>query len=163
MGKPKFDRNSISEKQRAYRAEVRRQQEYCNHRFGGNGRHLENVHTTNQFVRDRNLYSDSTVICPECTDIFETDAYTLKDLNSGIFMYQSMLSQIKLFSELDENDWEAIDNAYRALDTISSMFTYYNDMVQKLTNGNKNNRNNNNGSSKGGVGVRSSMFGGKRY
>lgn len=109
-------------------------------------------------VPNKKELKDSTVVCTRCEKYFENDPYTPSEIEGGLYMFNSMVEQVKVFSELKEEDFAAIDDYYAALDTIASFINYYNDMTNKLGNNNKNKNNNNRAVNKGSIGLNNSMF-----
>lgn len=106
---------------------------------------------------------ESTVICTNCECYFEGNAYLPSETDSGLYMFKSMIEQIKLNANLTDEDLEQIERYYDAIDELTTMANYYNDMVDKLANnGGKKNKNTNR-PKKGYMGISPNMFGGRNY
>lgn len=131
----------------------------CNHKPQGNRRMIP-VHQYNGYIPDKDKLPESTGYCTGCGAVFETDSYKRDETSSGIYMFTSMLHQIKLVANLSDEDKAMIQKGFEAVDTLSMVTTYYDNMVEKLGS-NKNNRRNR-GGNKGHIGVDSGMFGGGR-
>jgi hypothetical protein len=136
--------------------------EHLHKAHGGNNRVIP-IHEAKAYIPDKDKYPASTVYCTGCGAIFESETYRPDELNSGIYMFNSMLHQIKMVANLTDEERELLRGGYQSLDKLSQIITYYNDMADKLSNGGKNNGKKNHGSGKGHIGVDSSMFGGRGF
>lgn len=108
--------------------------------------------------RAKAKYPDTAVICTECGAIFEPNSFTDAELKSSIYMFESVLHQIKLNSLLNDEDWKDLMASFRAIDHFDAIRKFYDDMVNKLTGGKKQG-NGNKGSAKGQIGTSSGDFG----
>ena len=133
----------------------------CNHKPNVNGRVIA-LHDSKINVPGKKDLPESTVICTRCESYFESSSYTADETDSGLYMFKSMAEQVKLNANLSDEDKEFLANYYAALDTVSQFSTYYLNMVEKLSNGDNNKRKGNR-SSKGHMGINSSMFGGRGF
>lgn len=133
----------------------------CDHKPSNNGR-IMGIHDSKIHVPQKNNLPETTVICTNCERFFESNAYLPEDGDAGIYMFTSMVEQVKLNAHLNEEDKKTIENVYDAIDTISSFLTYYNNMVDKLANGNNNNKRVKT-HNKGHMGLNPNMFGGRGY
>lgn len=133
----------------------------CDHKPRGNGRVVP-ISEYKGHLSNKESLPLSTAVCTRCGATFEAESYTREETSSGIYMFNSMLHQIKMNAQLSDEDIQMINNAFDALDTVATVCTYYNNMVDKLS-GNNNNKKKNNRTSKGHIGVDTSMFGGRGY
>ena len=133
----------------------------CNHKPNNNGRVIA-LHDSKINVPGKKDLPESTVICSRCERYFESTSYEPSETASGLYMFQSMVEQVKLNANLSDEDKEFVDKCYQALDTLEQFMTYYHNMVDKLSNGD-NNKKKGNRSSKGHMGLNSSMFGGRGF
>jgi hypothetical protein len=131
----------------------------CNHKPQGNRRVIP-VQDWKGYLPDKDKLPESTAYCTGCGAVFEADSYKRDETSSGLYMFTSMLHQIKMVANLSDEDKQMIQKGFEALDTLAIVTTYYDNMVEKLgsNKGNKRNRSNN----KGHIGVDSGMFGGAR-
>ena len=127
------------------------------------GGKLMPLHESKINVPGKRDLPDSTIICTKCEKYFEGNSYLPSETDSGLYMFGSMIEQIKLNAQLTEEDWDMINQCYDALDTLGSLATYYNDMVEKLANNSGNKKGKGGGPKKGYMGINSSMFGGRNY
>lgn len=132
---------------------------HCNHK-PGNGGQVMSVHQYKGNIPDKDRLAESTVVCSKCGSIFEGESYNKDETGSGIYMFKSMLDQIKLNAQLSDEDWNMMMRGFQALDTLSTISTYYHNMVEKLAGGGgKKNKSRN---TKGHIGVDASHFGNGR-
>jgi hypothetical protein len=134
---------------------------YCNHKNQNNRRTIS-IHEYNGYIQDKDKYSETTGYCTGCGAIFETESYSREEISTGIYMFNSMLHQIKLVASLSKEDVEQVAKTFDALDTLAKTANYYNNMIEKLGNGKGNGNNRNRGNGKGHIGVDAGMFGGGR-
>jgi len=134
----------------------------CDHKPGNGRGKVINIHSFNGFIQNKDKYSESTAYCTRCGAIFESESFQPEELNSGIYMFNSMLHQIKMLASLTDEDKANIESAFNAIGELSTVSDYYNNMVDKLAGGNKNNGGKK-GRSKGHIGLDSSMMGNKSY
>ncbi len=129
----------------------------CDHKpHGGSGR-VRSIKDENVPIRNKDQYSDTTAYCDNCRAIFESETYSKQELESAMYMFASMLEQTKLAANLSDEDYQTIFQGYDALDILSKIVVYYNDMVKKLTNGKGNSGKRR--ESKGSIGLDVGMFG----
>lgn len=131
------------------------------HKPGPNGRIIP-LRDANVSFPGKDQMPETTVYCQTCGAVFESEAYTPEELQSGIYMFQSMLHQIKLNAKLSADDRENVMNTFAALDQVSTVVTYYNDMVKKMTKGSGGGRGNNS-SGKGHMGMSRGLMSGRGY
>lgn len=135
----------------------------CDHKPCGQGKVIK-LHDTNINVPNKRDLPDSTFICTRCERYFEGKAYTQEECDSVLYMITSIFEQIKLNARLNGEDHDFLMRGYDSADVIADIFTYYNKMTARLSEGNGNNRNNNNrGQSKGHFGAAKSLYGGRGY
>lgn len=133
----------------------------CNHKPSNQGS-VMSIHNSKINVPNKKELPNTTIICPRCEKYFESDTYKPDEIESGIYMFTSMAEQAKLLSNLTEGDKQSLEEYYQALDVISNFSLYYNNMVEKLGNGDGNNKKKRH-SSKGHMGINSQMFGGRGF
>lgn len=133
----------------------------CNHKPNNNGRVIA-LHDSKINVPGKKDLPESTVICTRCEKYFESSSYTPDETDSGMYMFNSMAEQVKLNANLSDEDKDFLERYYQALDTVAQFTSYYHNMVEKLSNGD-NNKKKGNRSSKGHMGLNSSMFGGRGF
>ena len=122
------------------------------HKPGPNGRIIP-LRDANVSFPGKDQMPETTVYCQTCGAVFESEAYTPEELQSGIYMFQSMLHQIKLNAKLSADDRENVMNTFAALD---------HDMVKKMTKGSGGGRGNNS-SGKGHMGMSRGLMSGRGY
>ena len=134
----------------------------CEHKPGGGKGKVMSIHDYNGFIQNKDKYSPTTAICTRCGAIFEAESFQPEEINSGIYMFSSMLHQIKMNAQLSADDKQNIAEAFRAIETLSGIANYYNNMVEKLAGGGNKNGNKR-GRGKGHIGLDSSMMGSRSY
>lgn len=153
--------SAVQEKKRDLANTLEEGRRECDHKAGPHGR-IVMLKDSNANYPGKDQMPDTTVYCQTCTAVFESQAYTPEELQSGIYMFQSMLHQIKLNARLSDADRDDIANAFASLDTISKVVTYYNDMVKKMSKGGGGN-NGGGGSNKGHMGMSRGLMSGRSY
>lgn len=128
----------------------------CEHKPRTNGQ-IVNIHDSKFNVPNKKELPETTVICTGCEKYFEGEAYYSSEIDSGLYMFTSMAEQVKVNANLSEEDKVTLESYYEALDTIAGFSTYYLNMVEKLSNGNKHNGKKPR-SQKGHMGVNSNMY-----
>lgn len=131
----------------------------CRHKPGQNCQ-VMSVHNYKGHVPDKDKLPETTAICTKCSALFESESYSRDETSSGIYMLNSILQQIKMVANLTDEDMNMIMEGFGALDKLSTIMTYYHNMVDKVAGGDKGNggRRNN----KGHIGVEAAHFGGGR-
>lgn len=107
----------------------------CDHNHQGNVIPLNKYEGTIRNIED---YSDTTVIHPACGAIFETMAFTPKEVEAAFFRIESMCHQIKLLTgnNIDDAKKGEIVKCMEMLDSIhNTIGPYYNSMVKALAKG----------------------------
>lgn len=101
---------------------------------------LESVHQTKQYIKDKGKLGPDAVICKECGEIFEMTAYTESEVEAGIMMFKSMLNQIKVLANLQDEEYADIVSVLEFVDTKlgGTLAPYYLNMIKRL--GDNNNR-----------------------
>lgn len=133
----------------------------CNHKACSQGK-LIYLHDSNVNFPNKKEMPKSTVVCTRCEKVFEEEYYEDEEVESGIYMLESMAEQVKFISNLTKEDQDAIASYYDAIDTIKNFSVYYSNMVKKLRNGNDNKKSKNR-NTKGHMGINSGMFGGRGF
>ena len=142
-----------------YQEQVKRK---CNHKATNRGR-LVRLLDTDIDVPERKNATEDTVICTRCERVFEKKMYSKTHLKKDLYDIKSAIEQTKFLSHFDDSDWQAVSDAYRALDKIERFMVYYNDMSKKLGNKDGGKNRGNKPNSKGHLGVRPNMFNDRRY
>lgn len=132
--------------------------------------HIECDHTSgdriipvsdyNGVIRNRDQYTPTTVIHPECGAIFETAVFTPQEVEKAFFTIESMCHQIKLLTgaNMDASKKKEISNCMENLDALhNNLGPYYNSMVKALSK--TDNKQKRQERQVGGFGVTSGMFG----
>lgn len=101
---------------------------------------------------------EGTVACNRCEKYFYGDAYTPADGDAGLYMFNSMVEQVKINANLTDEDRITIDNVYTSLDNLANFVSYYNSMVEKMSNGGGKQQNKPKHSAKGHIGISPNMF-----
>ena len=154
--------NEIRERRRSLAQAMMQRKHECRHK-PIDGAKVIPIGEAN-FIRqsEKNAYKNTTVVaCTNCEEYFESSSYTAAELDGGLFMFHSIIEQIKIQAELNDEDVATIDDCYEAIDKLENLSRYYNDMVKKLTN--DNGRKNRNTNSKGSIGVNAGMFGSRNF
>lgn len=133
----------------------------CDHKPGPNGRIIP-LRDANVSFPGKDQMPETTVYCQSCGVAFESEAYMPDELQSGVYMFQSMLHQIKLNAKLSEDDKENISSSFAALDQLTTVVNYYNDMVKKMSKGGGGNKGGG-GSNKGHMGMSRGLMNGRGY
>lgn len=134
----------------------------CNHKATNKGQVME-LHPSNINVPGKKDYPNTTLICTRCQRCFEGQYYSSAQIDRALYTFQSAVEQVKLLSQLSDADWDAIEETYMALDKLEEFATYYNDMVNKLSNKNNDGNRSNKSNTKGHIGFRKEMFDGRRF
>ena len=155
-----FDKNGVNERELEYKQSIRDGQKRCDHR-NNQGPSVERVATSNRFIRDRHLYSDSCVICKECGEIFDITSHTKEEFKQAVMVITDMVNQIKLLGNPGDDDYakliEVLNFTDRAL--FEGIGPYYFHLVKQLSNGNGNGKNRKQDSNhKGKLGISSGQF-----
>lgn len=158
------DINDIANKEKQMRQQLQNLNEEkirgCDHKARGNGKVMSVHDVKNQYIQNKDKLSETTAYCTRCGAIFEAESYNPDEITGGIYMYNSMLHQIKLNAQLNDDDWDMIDQGFSALDTLARIGVYYNNMVEKLSSGG--NKKGGKRNTKGHLGISSDMFNGGR-
>lgn len=117
------------------------------------------AYNNKNFRRGDNQYPDTTLQCEECGKIFDGDSFSKDTTSESIWVVESMLEQIKVMGNLNEDQLDEIVAMSEAIDTIKNMETYYHDLDKKSDRDNRNKKRNN-GNHKSSIGVTQSMFNG---
>lgn len=133
----------------------------CKHKPSDNA-HLIGIRESKANIPNKKDLPDSTVVCTKCEKYFESSSYTPDEIESGLYMFCSIPEQIKLNAQLSKEDESMIEEYYAALDTITNVCNFYNNMVEKLANGGGNKKRANR-SNKGHMGINSGMFSGRQF
>lgn len=152
-----INRNNAGEhirmKKRELQSAIRYTQRECDHK-NRTGPRLVNVHeATDVYVKDRNKMSEDTVVCKECGEIFEMTAFKAEEVDEAVAMLKSMLNQIKVLANLNDEEYKEIVELIKMIDDKidGSLVPYYMGMIKRLTDDGKR-RDRNNGNQKGRVG-----------
>ena len=124
------------------------------------GAHLNLVSESRLPEREKAKYSDTTFICDNCGDIFESNAYSEREVEKLFFDLHSMLAQIQLITgaKMDEKDRAELEAAFDKADYLETLMgNFYLDMVKNMTKGNNRNGGKKK-TSKGGIGITSGMM-----
>lgn len=154
-----YNKAEVESARRGFQRQMREAQLQCDHK-NNNGACLENVRTTNRYVQNRNKYSEATVICKECGEIFEMEPYTTEQLEDAFFIISSAVNQVKVFDDSNDDDYQKLVEMLAVIDDFRTGFMpYHNNMMKRLANKGGNRK----GSSqrqkgKLGAGVNSSQF-----
>lgn len=109
--------------------------------------------------REKDKYGDSVYICSQCGEILDIATYSRQEVEDVFFKLHSMLAQIQVLAgaKLESDDAEELASAIDRADYLENLMgSFYTDMVESLTNKDKNGKKQ--GSSKGGIGVTSGMM-----
>ncbi|MCM1219754.1 MAG: hypothetical protein NC548_35175 [Lachnospiraceae bacterium] len=132
----------------------------CDHKANNRGR-VMGLHDSKVKYPGKDKMPPSTAVCTRCERVFESESYTKDENASALYQLQSIAEQIKLNANLSDQDKNDIAEYYAALDVVSGMLTYYNNMVEKMASGGGNKQKK--ASNKGHMGLNSDMFGGRGF
>lgn len=132
----------------------------CDHKANNRGRVMA-LHDSKVKYPGKDKMPATTAVCTRCERVFESESYTKDENASALYQLQSIAEQIKLNANLTKEDVADIMSYYEALEVVSGMVKYYNDMVEKMAQGGgKGNKKEN---SKGHMGLTGDMFGGRGF
>lgn len=142
---------AVRAKKRELRTAIRAQQRECDHK-NRHGACLESVHTTGEYIKDRNKLGENVVICKECHDIFDLTTFTAEEIEDAVSTLKSMINQIKVVTNMDDAEYADIVKLLEFMDDKIDgvLVPYYITMIKRL--GSDGRRKNNESSSKGRIG-----------
>lgn len=132
----------------------------CDHKANNRGR-VMGLHDSKIKYPGKDKMPPTTAVCTRCERVFESESYTKDENASALYQLQSIAEQIKLNANLTKEDVADIMAYYEALEVVSGMLKYYNDMVEKMAQGGGGKKQK--GASKGHMGLTGDMFGGRGF
>lgn len=140
-------------------AEARiRKRRRCFHNHISNA-HLIPIEESRLPEREKQKYSKTTVVCDNCGDIFETNAFTEDEVDKLFFDLHSILAQIQLINgaKLTENQKAELESAFDKADYLEGiMGSFYAEMIKLMSKGEH--KGGKKKTSKGGIGISSGMM-----
>lgn len=154
--------DELKSQERVYTHLIESRKRTCNHRASNKGQIIP-VHRSKVNISGKDELPESTVICTRCNRYFERDSFKAEEIESALYMLTSMAEQVKLVSNLTEEDKVTLEEYYNSLDRIRGFETYYLNMIEKIGDGNGNSNKPKTKYSKGHIGLNSNMFNGRGY
>lgn len=107
---------------------------------------------------------DTICVCDDCGEIMDMSQFSATELQEAIFKLRSMLDQIKILCNLNDEEYELlVRDGFGSIDNMTQFADYYSKMIADLGNNKKGNGGGHNRSSKGGFGINKAMFNTRNY
>ena len=156
-------KKNISELERKLRVQ-KHEYRYQHDHKDPKGPTITPVKDASGYIANRHLYSDTTVICEECGEIFDMQSKSEDDFAEAVFTIKSMVNQMKILTNFNSDNGDAVRESLavilKFIDNIEMNFgPSYFKMIKQFSGGNKNKNKNGNQRQKGHMGVSSSSFG----